>query len=112
MNDKKKGSRISGVSSTGRSREVERTESIGDVEKVAPTTGVKGVGKAGSVGKRRSTRTMTYAEREELFNMIDQEADKLFKGGALSEERKKVVKEAVKMAVDAGIIDEEDEEIK
>jgi hypothetical protein len=48
---------------------------------------------------------MSLAEREQLFQMVDQEAKKLF-GDAISSEKRKLVEDAVKMAIDSGLVDE------
>ncbi len=101
--------KIGGVSGTKQLKEVHKTESIGDVKGVEATTGVSGVGQAGSVNKRRATHLMTPGEREALMKMISEEADKLFTEGALPASKKALVTSAVKMAVDAGILPPEDE---
>lgn len=101
--------KVGGVKSTKGTSEVEGTEAVDSVGVIKSTSGVGGVGRAGAVGsKRRSTRTMTLEEREELFKMINEEADKMFKNSGLSAEKRALVESAVKMAVDSGLIDEDD----
>lgn len=104
--DDKKIGKVSGSSGP---KDVERTESIKGIKEVAPTTGVGRVTGAGPIGKNRPTRIMTLAEREELLRMIDQEADKMFDGSGISPAKKKVIAEAVKMAIDSGLVAEEGE---
>lgn len=101
IGDKKIGS----VQSTDETTRVKGADTVGSVDKVKGATAVGGVGSVGAVGKRKATKVMSLAEREQLFNMINEEADKLFKD--MPEERRKVVSDAVKMAVDSGIVDDE-----
>lgn len=100
--------KIGGVKGTKVTTAVEGTELVGSVTGVKATTGVGGVSGAGAVEKRRPTRTMTLAEREELFQMIDEEADKLFGDAGMTSAKRELVKTAVRMAVDAGILPEDD----
>ena len=110
---KKKDVKIGGVKRTKGATGVEQTESVGEVKgvkKARSVGGVKGVGKAGAGGGKLP---ITAAERDQLFQMINEEAEKMFEGSSiLPEEQKKIVTDAVKMAVDASVIDEEDEEEK
>ena len=89
---------------------VESTRPV-STEKVGTTKGV-GATKEGSRAKRarRPTRPMTAAEREHLFNLIHEEADKMFGPNGLPESQRHTVESAVKMAIDASIVEEEDEE--
>lgn len=100
--------KIGGVQSTDSTGAVEGTDLVGGVAGVKATTGVGGVGGADAVNRRRPTRTMTAAEREQLFHMINEEAEKLFGEGGMSPTQRNVVKKAVRMAVDAGLVDEEE----
>ena len=108
IGDKKLGSVTSASETSG----VQKTESIGEVKGIQATTGIGGVGKAGAIGKRRSTRVMSLAEREALMNLIGEEAQKMFADGTLSASNKQLVTSAVKMAVDAGIVTPEGEDEK
>jgi hypothetical protein len=100
--------KIGGIHSATETTAVEGTDIVGGVGGVKATSGVGGVGGIGAVNKRRSTRTMTLAEREQLFQMINEEADKLFGEGGMSPAQQSVVKNAVRMAVDAGLVDEDE----
>jgi len=104
--------KIGGVHGATETSAVEGTEVVGNVSGVKATTGVGGVGSAGAINKRRATRTMTLAEREQLFQMINEEAEKLFGEGGMSPAQKNVVKNAVRMAVDAGIVAEDEDSEK
>ena len=62
----------------------------------------------GRVG-RQATRTMSLEEREELFRLIDEEAERMFGSGILTPEKRSIVQQAVKMAVDSGLVEKEHE---
>ncbi|RMG44398.1 MAG: hypothetical protein D6719_01910 [Candidatus Dadabacteria bacterium] len=99
---------VGGVTSTKGTRGVKGTEAVSEVERVKKTEEVGRVGKVGAAGKRRPTRTMSSAEREELFRIINEEADKMFADSPIPPEEREAVKNAVKMAVDAGLIPEDE----
>lgn len=83
---------------TVESAKVGGVEQVKGTEKHAPTSGV-----------RRTTRTLTAEEQEQLFQLIDEEADKMFGSEGLPEAKKKTVAGAVKMAIEASMSDEEEE---
>lgn len=101
IDEKKK---IGGVDATERAREVAQTEAVKGVQGIKPTAQVGGISGVTRLGKRGPTRIMSSAERDQLFKMIEEEADKLFGDS----EKAKEVKEAVKMAVDVGLVDEDE----
>ncbi|MCB0317882.1 MAG: hypothetical protein KDD56_03935 [Bdellovibrionales bacterium] len=100
--------RKSSISGIGKTKGVKAADEVTDVKKVEQTKKISGVGKVDSVRIRQATRMMTAAERENFFNMIEEEAEKLFAGTGMSEEKKSVIKDAVKMAVDASIVEDEE----
>ncbi len=59
-----------------------------------------------SASVRRPTRTMSAEEREHLFQLVEEEADKIFGDGGIPESRRQSVKNSVKMAIEASIIAE------
>ena len=101
---------VSGVQSTTETKSVEGTESVSGVGSIKPTSSVGGIGGATRVTRRRATRIMSSQERDQLFQMISEEADKLVSEGILPKGQKDVVSRAVRMAVDAGLVDEDDKE--
>ncbi|MBX7137411.1 MAG: hypothetical protein K1X83_05455 [Oligoflexia bacterium] len=100
IGDKKK---VGEVTSTNRATEVEGTQAVGNVQGIKPTSAIGGVTKAGGIGKRGATRSMTMAEREELLRLIEEEAEDMFGKSASNANKQKVVN-AVKMAVDIGLM--------
>lgn len=102
--------KIHGVKSTQETSGVKGAEVVGGVAGVKAATGVGGVKGAGAIRKRQSTRTMTVEEREELFKMINEEAEAMFGRSGMPQAQRELVQNAVKMAVDAGLLDEDDED--
>ena len=91
----------------GEVKGAEAISEVSEVQSVKATSAVSGTRGPGAIGgKRRPTRVMTMAERDELLKIVSEEADKMFAGTKISEERKRVITQAVKMAVDAGIVDD------
>lgn len=107
MTKKPKDGKIGAVSRAGGSENVQSPDAVHSVGEVKATSGVGAVKSAGLSGKRRSTRIMSAAEREQLFKLINEEADKLFEKSGISEEKRSVLKNAVKMAVDSGLLEED-----
>ena len=100
--------KVSGVSSTSEAAGVQGTQGVTGISGIRPTTGIRGVGAAAGAGRRRATRLMTSAERDQLLNLINEEADKLASEGIIPKHQKEAVSKAVRMAVDTGIVDDED----
>lgn len=106
--DNKKG-KVGGIRSTTTTQSVEKTTAVGDVEKVEKAKAVTSVRGAGAVGKAGRVGTLTLAQRQVLFQMIDEESEKLFGKSNLPLEHRKIVETAVKMAVDTALVDDDAE---
>ena len=108
--DKKKigDKKIGRVDLTKQSADVDKAGAVSGISSVKATAGIGAVGGTSGINKRRGTRVMTLAEREQLFEMINEEADKLFGQGSPLASQKDVLKKAVKMAVDSGLIEDEE----
>jgi len=78
---------------------------IGKVDQLRATESQKGAGKVSGGSPR-----ITAANREQLFQLIDEEADRMFSTDGLPESKKETVKGAVKMAIESGIVEEDEEE--
>ena len=92
----------------------------------APIESGKAVGasKVGAVGQvtgdqsvqrtsgKRVGRRITLADREQLFRLIEEEADKMFGADKIPEKKRQTVETAAKMAVDSAMITEDEEKPK
>lgn len=102
-----KDSKIGKVDSASRTRSVKETEALGGVEKTKKIDKVKGVQQAASVSS--VGQVVSKAEHAQLMRMVEEEADSMF-GSSMSEDKKRLLKTAVKMALDSGLIIAEEEE--
>ena len=100
--------KISSVQTEIDAERVKGADSVKGAEQIKRVGATAGVGSAGGVRKRQSTRIMSMQEREALFAMISEEAEKMQAEGLLPQGRKALVADAVKMAIDSAIIDEEE----
>ena len=96
---------VGGVEATRGNKQVDPTAGVGSIRSVDPTSGVGGIGAASTPGRRRKpTRLLTTEDREQLLDMIQEESAKLFGSSVgITPERRKVVEEAVRMAVESGL---------
>lgn len=107
MNDKKDDSKIGGVKSTKETKNVDAAKEVSDVDRIKGAASVGSVGGIDGASKRRPTRTMSLEEREELFKMVKEEAGNLFGKAGVPQEKQDLLEEAVKMAIDSGLLPEE-----
>ena len=77
------------------------TNSISEINSINPASHSANVAPV-----RRATRAMTAEEREYLLRLVNEEADRLFSNNSLNERQKQTAKTAVKIAIDAAIIEE------
>lgn len=97
-----------GPSRTDAANEVARTSASSEVSSVKQVRGATATGATQRV--RRPTRPMTAAERADLMSIVRQEADKMF--DKLPPEKRGAIERAVEMALNGGVIDEEEGEKK
>ena len=103
--------KIGGIKTSGagpvQPTQASEASKVGGVGQVGATTEQARVGRV-----RRPTRPMTAAERDHLFNLIHEEADKMFGANGLPESQRNTLENAVRMTVDASIVEEGEEEGK
>lgn len=99
--------KIGGVKNLKEADAVKKAEAVNEVSEVEKTEASEKVIKVRSA-KTKNTRVISAKEREKLFTMINEEADKMFESGALPKGQKEIVSKAVKQVIDASIIDDED----
>jgi len=92
--DKIKGTSIRGI------KDVDATSGVDQIGKVSEVDQVKG---SSSISKRKSTREMSWEEREKLFGLVQEEAKKLFGKSKIPAKQREVIEQAVKIAIDASI---------
>ena len=108
MTDKIGDKKVKSVISTTQTREVQGAEGVSGVTQVKAASGVGAIKGPGGIGGRRATRTMTLAEREQLFSLVNEEAKKLFGESPQG----KIIEKAVKMTIDSALEEEKEEQDK
>lgn len=86
------------------SDKAKKTSSVDSTKEVQATSvnKVSGVEKAKKTKFRGPTREITPELKEQLFSILEEEADKVLSGEGISDKRKSRVKNALKMAIEAG----------
>jgi hypothetical protein len=97
--------KLGGVKQTTQATQVSGADAVTNVTSIKATAGVGSIKGPGAIsGKRRPTRLMTLEERQQLLQIVSEEADKMFNAGLLPAEKKEIVTKAVKMTVDASLL--------
>jgi hypothetical protein len=103
-----KNSKVGKVTSTSATERVKKATAVDAVEKVKGAGAVAGVGGIQAPSARRATRLMSAEEREKYMQIITEEAKTLFKD-KLPKDKLAQVENAVKMAIDAGLMPKDDQ---
>ncbi len=99
-------SKANSVSSVSEMSEVKGISEISTVNKLSS---VSGVGSLGEMSGLSGTK-LTASNQKQVIEAIDSEAEKLFAGKRIPRKRQKTITDALKMAVIAATLKEEDEE--
>jgi len=106
MSDEKDKKNVKGISKTQKTTSVSKVDNIEEVKKVGKTTGVKRSRITPQAGD--NLQRLRFEDREKLLGMVDEEAKNLFRSSKLPEEQKRLIREAVKMAIDSALVEEDD----
>ncbi len=88
---------------------VQPTKTVGGA-KVGNVGQVKGADKKAAAGRvGQNSGPITEEQRQQLYQLIEEEADKLFGENGLPEKKKATIKGAVRMVIDGSIIEEEED---
>lgn len=108
--DKDKEKKVGAVSASHTTKSVSKTEAVADVDKVKATSavgrvsGVKGVGATSGIGK------ISLEQRDKLMSIVTEEAAKLAAQGVIPKSQREIVEQAVKMVIDASLVETPDGE--
>jgi hypothetical protein len=58
------------------------------------------------------TREMSFQERNELLQMVEQEAEKLFSNSKIPEAQRQAIELAVKQTIDAALVIEDEQDLE
>ena len=95
--------KIDGANKTKKTSSVESSTEVSSVNKTS------GVSKTNKTEFRAPTREITPELKKQLFQILEDEADKLLSDEGISDKRKSRVKNALKMVIDVGNVEENKE---
>ena len=107
--------KVPGVGEAKGVKQVSAVDSVDAVSKVDEVSAVKGVdavrsvsGVFGAQGVGPTGQRITIHNQQEVLATIDREAEKMFEGKRIPRKRQKTITDALKMAVLASALEEED----
>jgi hypothetical protein len=106
MARKKDNDGIKRITGTGSTKGVQRTEGVSEVDKIEKTSGIQKVSGVSKVSETSKVSAIRLEQRDKLFSMISEEAQKLAAQGIIPKSQREVVEKAVQMVIDAALIDE------
>ena len=110
--EKDKNSTVSGVTGTTGAKSIEHLSAVSHVEKTEKTSAISAIKGIDSSVKTHSIGEITSANKEKIFQMLHEEADKLFKTTKITEKKRNVIEKAVQMAIDSAVVDEKESKAK
>jgi hypothetical protein len=109
MSRKKDGDEIKRVSASDSTKRVKATDSVSEVERVTGTKSVSGVSGVSRVKQTSGVNSISFEQREKLFSMVQEEAQKLAAQGIIPPNQREIVERSVKMILDGVLLDPLDE---
>lgn len=105
MTNKDDEKKIGAIGSSGSTKGVKATESLSEVDNVKGADAIKSVSGVSGIGRTGAVGAVSLEQREKLMTIIAEEAEKLTAQGVISKSQREVVEQAVKMAIDASLIE-------
>lgn len=112
MSSKDDDKKIGGVTSSGSTKGVKATDSVSEVGKVKEAAAVKGVAGVHGVGKAGALGSISYEQRAKLMTIVTEETERLIAQGVIPKNQRDVVEQAVKMVIDASLLEPSEESKK
>ncbi|MCB0321731.1 MAG: hypothetical protein KDD60_12465 [Bdellovibrionales bacterium] len=103
--EKKKG--VKAIDKARKSTAIHQVDAVEDVKGVQKTEGVGKVQRSTTAGVGGEERALRYEDRERLLSLVDEEATKLLGKSSLPKKQKQIIQEAVRMAIDAALVQSE-----
>lgn len=110
--DNDKNSAISGVTGATSTQSIEHLSAVSHVEKTEKTSAISAIKGVDSSTKTHNIGEVTSENKEKIFKMLHEEADKLFRTTKITEQKRNVIEKAVQMAIDSAVVDEKESEAK
>lgn len=109
MSSKDNDKKVSGVTSSSSTKGVKATESVSEVGKVKEAAAVKGVAGVAGVGKAGALGSVSFEQRAKLMSIVSEETERLIAQGVIPKSQRDVVEQAVKMVIDASLLEPTDD---
>jgi hypothetical protein len=104
-----KDKKVDKIGASDPTKRVKSTEAVSDVEKVKGASAVSRVAGVAGVGATNSIGKVSLEQREKLMGIVTEEAAKLAAQGVIPKSQKEIVEQAVKMVIDATLIEGNEE---
>lgn len=109
MTRKKDDKGVDKVRGSGATKGVKATSSVSEVDRVQGASAVKGVSAVSGVRSTSGISSISLEQRDKLMTMISEEAERLAAQGAIPRNQREVVEQAVRMIIDAALLDSDKE---
>jgi len=109
MSRKKDSDEIKRVSASDSTKRVKATDSVSEIDKVQGASSVKGVSGVSRVKQASGVSSIRFDQREKLFSIAREEAQKLVAQGIIPQSQREVVERSVQMVIDAALLDPQDD---
>lgn len=100
-----KDKKVDKIGASDATKRVKSTEAVSDVEKVKGASAISRVAGVAGVGATSSIGKISLEQREKLMGIVTEEAAKLAAQGVIPKSQKEIVEQAVKMVIDATLIE-------
>lgn len=107
--DTDKDKKIDKIGASDATKRVKSTEAVSDVEKVKGASAVSRVAGVTGVGGTHAIGKISLEQRDKLMGMVTEEAAKLAAQGVIPQSQREIVEQAVKMVIDATLIESAEE---
>ena len=107
--DKDKDKKIDKIGASDATKRVKSTEAVSDVEKIKAASAVSKVAGVSGVGGAQAIGRISLEQRDKLMGIVTEEASKLAAQGVIPNSQREVVEQAVKMVIDAALIESSEE---
>lgn len=104
-----KDKKVDKIGASDATKRVKSTEAVSDVEKVKGASAISRVAGVAGVGATNSIGKISLEQREKLMGIVTEEAAKLAAQGVIPKSQKEIVEQAVKMVIDATLIEGNEE---
>ena len=108
MSKEKDDKKVGGIGGATKAKGVQRTREVEETEGVKGAEGVSGIKNVAGIGRTDGVKALSIQQRDRLMNLVQEEAAKLAASGMIPKSQRAIVEQAVKMVIDAAMIDSDE----